>query len=40
MSRKTESKNYAKNTFGVKLTEVADAFTGLFAPKANAYALA
>ena len=32
--------NNAKKSFGVKLTEVANAFTGAFAPKVNAYALA
>ena len=32
--------NHAKNSFGVKLTEVANAFTGAFAPKVNAFAIA
>jgi len=36
-----DQKQYAKSKpFGVKLTEVANAFTGAFAPQVNAYALA
>lgn len=32
--------NHAKNSFGVKLTEVAENVNSFFAPKVNAYALA
>jgi len=38
--RKRESKYYAKKSFGVDLTKVADAFTGFNAPTVPAYALA